>query len=134
MKKNFEIIDDEAFIKINKNIYTKEVIIQAVYVLLDEFYFFIDEEENYYIVSMKFKVETEQTESEYEKAVYKFFDELIESHSYLDQLKRTSDIRQTILEKALAVQRISEEAVESFQKKVSNDVDALEVKKDDGGK
>lgn len=105
MKTNFTIDGDEAIIKINKNIYPKEVIVQATYVKLDKFYFLIDEDENYFIVSMRFKEE----KGDLKNAIYEFFDELIESASYLDQLKRTSEIRQTILEKALLTQSLGDE-------------------------
>ena len=104
MKQNFEIIDDELIIKINKNIYPKEVLLQTTYVMLDKYYFLIDEDETNYIVSMSYKEENQK--NDLNKAVYNFFDELIESAAYLDQLKRTSQIRQTILEKALLAQSL----------------------------
>lgn len=106
MKSNFEILDGEVIIKINKNIYPKEVIVQATYVKLENFYFLIDEEEGYFIISMKFKEKGSNTKENLERAVYEFFDELIESQSYLDQLKRTTDLRQIILEKALLAQTL----------------------------
>lgn len=106
MKSNFEILSDEAILKINKNIYPKEVIIQTTYVKLENFYFLIDEEEGYFIISMKFKEKQNNTKENLERAVYEFFDELIESQSYIDQLKRTTDLRQIILEKALLAQTL----------------------------
>lgn len=107
MKKNYSISDGVACIKINKNIYTKEVLTQASYVKLDKFYFLIDEEDNNYLIFMKAKDKNEK--SDLEVGIFEFFDELIESKSYLDQLKRTSEIRQTILEKALISQHKEEE-------------------------
>jgi His-Xaa-Ser system protein HxsD len=112
MKSNFKIKDNTAIIKINKNIYPKEVLIQATYVKLDKFYFLIDEDENYYIVSMKYKEKNEK--NNLEKAVFEFFDELIESQSYLDQLKRTSKIREIILERALLGQTLDDETLDSL--------------------
>lgn len=106
MKSSFEITSDEVTIKINKNIYPKEVIIQATYVKLENFYFLIDEDKDYFLVSMKFKDKTNNNSENLTKAVYEFFDELIESQSYLDQLKRTTELRQIILEKALLSQSI----------------------------
>lgn len=105
MKNNFEIEEDEAIIKINKNIYPKEILIQTTYVMLEDFYFLLDEDDKNYIIYMSYKDDFEG-EKDLKKAVYNFFDELIESQSYIDQLKRTSDIRQTILEKALLAQSL----------------------------
>lgn len=102
MKFNFEINDNVATIKINKEIYPKEVIIQTTYVMIEDFYFLIDLKENYFIVEMKRKGEDKILQED----VFKFFDELIESQSYLDQLKRTSEIRQIILERALLTQNL----------------------------
>ena len=113
MKTSYEIKDNTATIKINKNIYTKEVLMQTTYVKLEEFYFLIDEKDNYYIISMKYKEESEQ--NNLEKAVYKFFDELIESQAYIDQLRRTSKTREIILERALIGQTIDDETLESLK-------------------
>ena len=100
MKRNFKIEGDEAIIKINKNIYSKDILIQTTYVKIEDFYFLIDEDEKDYIVSMRFKEEG-KTKEQLERGVYEFFDELIESASYIDQLKRTAKVRETILERAL---------------------------------
>lgn len=115
MKTKFEIKDNIATIKINKNIYPKEVLIQASYVKLDEFYFLLDENENYFIVNLKYK-ERKKT-NDLEKAVYEFFDELIESQSYLDQLQRTSKIREIILEKALIRQTVDTKTTKTIGNK-----------------
>jgi len=103
MKSNFKIVEDEAIIKINRNIFPKEVIVQTTYVLLEKFYFLIDCDEDYWIVSMKFKDKNLRNLSD---AVYEFYDEIIESSSYLDQMKNTSEIRQMILEKAILSQGV----------------------------
>lgn len=105
MKKNFTISDAEAIIKINKNIYSKEVLLQAAYVKLENIYFLIDEEGENYIITLSFKDENKNDAKNLEIAVYEFFDELIESASYLDQLKRTSNIREKILSAALLGQK-----------------------------
>ena len=102
MKNNFTIEGNEAVLKINKNIYPKEVLVQACYVKLENFYFLIDEEGEYYLISMRYK--EEHKDNDLKRAAHEFFDELIESQSYIDQLKRTSEIRQTILERALLSQ------------------------------
>jgi His-Xaa-Ser system protein HxsD len=111
MKHNFEIIDNAAVIKINKEIYTKEVIIQATYVKLEEAYFLIDQKEEYFLINIKLK---DNTKLDLKDTVYSFFDELIESQSYIDQLKRTSKIREIILERALLGQTLDDETIESL--------------------
>lgn len=113
MNTNFDIKDNVVIMKINKEIYSKEVVIQAAYVLLDEFYFFIDLDEKYFIVSMEFKEKTE--EISLKDAVYRFFDELIESQSYLDQIKRVSKTRELMLERALLGQTLDDETIESLK-------------------
>lgn len=105
MKQNFEICDGEAIIKINKNIYSKEVLLAAAYVKLEDYYFLIDEEGENYLISLSFKDESKNVDESLKGAVYEFFDELIESASYIDQLKRTSSIREKILSAALLGQK-----------------------------
>ncbi len=111
MQDNFTIKNNEAIVKINKNIYDKQVLLQACYVKLDDAYFLVDEDETNYIISIKLK-----KEGDLKQAIYDFFDELIESASYIDQLKRTSQIRQTILEKALLHQSLQEDENNEFEK------------------
>jgi len=114
-KNNFIIKDKTLILKINKNIYSKKIITQTTYVLLDKYYFLIDEEEKYYIVQMKKKKETNNNNNNLsisEKDANIFLDELIESSSYLDQLERTSEIRQLILEKAILSQVVDDELLE----------------------
>ena len=137
MKSNFEILETEAILKINKNIYPKEVIIQATYVKLENFYFLIDEEERYFVISMKFKEKEQNTNENLQRAVYEFFDELIESQSYLDQLKRTSDLRQIILEKALLAQTLDSSILalgESMDEKINEKKNKLNNTEDISGK
>ena len=112
MKSNFDIKDDVAIIRINRNIYPKEVIIQATYVMLEDFYFLVDEDENYFIVNMKFKEDKE--ENNLQLAIFRFFDELIESQAYIDQLTRTAKLREIILERALLGQTLDDETLESM--------------------
>lgn len=122
MNTNFEIKGDIAIIKINKEIYPKEVLIQAAYIKLEKYYILIDTDENYFIVSLKYK-EKNQTNN-LESSVYEFFDELIESQSYIDQIERTSKIREIILERALLGQTLDDEIIESLnsnQKNIENE-------------
>lgn len=104
MEKNFSIDNGVAIIKVNKNIYPKEVISQTTYVLLEDYYFLIDEEDKYYTIEIRGK-NKEITEED----ILSFLDELIESQSYLDQLKRTNGVREKILEAALIGQKNKKE-------------------------
>ena len=97
MKKNYSIDGKTATIKIDKNIYPKEILVQACYVKLEDYYFLIDCDEKNYIVNMSFKDGSEIKD----KNIMEFFDELIESASYIEQLRRTQEIRSKILEAAL---------------------------------
>ena len=101
MKKNYSIDGATATIKISKNIYPKEVLVQACYVKLEDYYFLIDCDENNYIVNMSLKDGAELKDEN----IMEFFDELIESASYIEQLRRTSEIRSKILEAALLPQK-----------------------------
>ena len=117
MSENFTIKEDGVLIelRINKNIYSKEVVIQTTYVLLDKYYFLIDEIDSYWIVQMRVKSNFKNVDENIKLSkndALLFFDELIESSSYLDQLKRTSKIREVILEKAVLSQTIDEELEE----------------------
>ncbi len=104
MNSAYEIRENHALIKINSNLYEKEVLLNASYSLLDDFYFLLDENENYFEIFMRPKEKTLNFE-EFEKEILNFFDELIESSAYIDQLKRTSGIRESILESALFSQK-----------------------------
>lgn len=109
MEKNVILNDDNIIIKINKEIYSKEIILQSTYVLLDKYYFIIDIENDYWLITIKNKKENSKLTKQ---DALNFFDELIESASYLDQLKRTSKIRETILEKAILAQTIDDDLLE----------------------
>lgn len=113
MQKNYSLKGGIATLKLNKSVYPKQVLTQSCYVKLDDFYFLVDQGEEYYIIDMKPKKKMKN--EELEEAVLAFFDELIESQSYIDQLKRTSEIRQTILERALLTQQVAEQNNESPQ-------------------
>lgn len=103
MQQHFRIENQKATLYLNRELYPKEVIIQACYVKLEEFYFLIDADDQYFYVYLQPKQQL--TEEKLRQAAYDFFEELIESQSYLDQLKRTKEIRQTILERALLTQQ-----------------------------
>ena len=104
MNSSFEINNHEALIKINSELYEKDVLLQATYTLLEEFYFLLDLKDNYFIVSMKSK-EKKLSVEEFEKEILRFYDELIEAAAYIEQLKKTSGIREALLESALFSQK-----------------------------
>jgi len=110
-KSNFILDKDKIILKVNKKIYNKKVITQTTYVLLDKYYFLIDEDDRYYIVEIK-KKDTINQEFISAKDANIFLDELIESSSYLDQLERTSQIRELILEKAIISQTVDEDLLD----------------------
>ncbi len=102
MNKNFNIIDNVGIVKINREIYPKEVIMQTTYVLLEKYYFFVDLDKKNFIIEIRPKENSKIKEED----ILIFLDELIESSSYIDQLKRTGKIREIILEKALLSQSL----------------------------
>lgn len=104
MEQNFEVNDNFAQIKIKKSIYSKEVLFQCAYVKIDEYYVLIDEDSQNYLMNIRFKDSSKNNSKDLQVAVFEFFDELIESASYIQQLKKTSKIRETILERALLTQ------------------------------
>lgn len=119
MKTKIIINKNDVILKINKNIYPKEVLIQTGYILLDDFYFLIDEDDKYFIVFIKPK---DKDKNPLKDVVNKFLEELLESASYIDQMKRTSKIRETILQKALMSNtQIDEDFIEELKKTNSKD-------------
>jgi His-Xaa-Ser system protein HxsD len=109
MNNKYEFLEENKKVKIYlpEKIYTKEVILQTTYVLLEKYYFFIDfdNKENNFIVYMWSK----EDHSLNINHINQFLDELIESASYIDQLKRSKEIREIILERALLTQVTHEE-------------------------
>ncbi len=89
--------DNRAVFKLNSEIYDKETILQAAYVLLDDLYILIDKKEGYYYLYVKSK----KNDVNFEKMAYNLLNELIEAKAYIEQAKRTKEVRQTLLEKAL---------------------------------
>jgi len=107
MDSSYKIENNGVKLWINSEIYGKDVILQTTYVLLDDYYFLIDKEGSYFIVYISPKSEDFSKEN-LEGSVYTFLDELIESSSYIDQLKKTSNLREKILDRALMTQTYSE--------------------------
>lgn len=104
MNKNIEIKKDFVRVKINSKIYSKDVLTQTAYVLIEKYYFLIDVIEDNFIVIIKPKKKTKSA-LELEKIAFEFFEELIESISYINQLKKTSKLREIILQRALLTQK-----------------------------
>jgi len=104
MKGAFEITPNSVVVKLNKNFYPREVLIQASYVKLEEFYIYLDEEGEYFLVELRFKDSQHKSKTDFENAANSFLDELVEAHSYINQMKKSSDLRQIILERALLSQ------------------------------
>ena len=105
MKEAYENKGSSLVLRLHKDFYPREVIIQASYVKLEKFYIYLDQDEDYYLVDLRYKEESKNNKNELEGAVKEFLDELIEARSYLDQLKRSAELRQTILERALLSQQ-----------------------------
>lgn len=90
---------DKQFIevKLNTSLYTKEVIFETCYILLDDYYFFVDLQEDEYVV----KIFEKQNDFDKEIATKTFLDELIETTAQKQKIKETQKIREVLLEKAL---------------------------------
>lgn len=84
-------------LKFSKEIYNKEVLIEACYILLDDYYFYLDLDENNFIVSIFEK----EKNFDKQEVIGIFLDELIETSAHKNQLKNTQKLREILLEKAL---------------------------------
>ncbi len=90
--------------KYSKNIYQLEALLKAAFALTDSMYVHLDEEDNYYLVSLLSK------EDEAEELLYlKFENELIAQQTrYIVSIK-TKNLREMIVARALASTMINEE-------------------------
>lgn len=52
----YKIEDDKAVFKFSKEIYSKEVILQASYILIEDIYILIDVDDKYYYLYVKKKI------------------------------------------------------------------------------
>jgi len=116
---NFEV-DMKAnavMISINPKIYPLEVIYSAAYMFLDRAYAVIDgDPETEIIVQLKAKAK-----EDLEKMALEFHNELVNYAVYVVQAARTSEIRNAIVKKALAVAGDAEAADEDEQECECND-------------
>lgn len=112
------VIENEVLIlKISKDLYTKEMLLHTAYVLLEEYYFFLDVEKNYYVVEVRLKNSSGNIKEKLQQSEKHILDELIESAAYLKQLEKTSHVRELLLEKALLTQN-SDVSFEDLQKEL----------------
>ena len=84
-------------LKFSTKIYTKEILFEACYILLDDYYFYLDLKDDDFIVTIFQK----DKNFDKEKAISLFLDELIETCAHNEQLKNTQKLREVLLEKAL---------------------------------
>lgn len=115
------IIENNVLIlKIHKDLYSKEVLFHTAYVLLEEFYFFFDVQEDYFVLEIRLKHESGDVVKQLQQSEKIILDELVESAAYLKQLEKTSSIRELLLEKALLTQN-SDVSFEDLQKELQKD-------------
>ena len=111
------IENDVLVLKIPKSLYTKEVLFHTAYVLLEDYYFFLDVEEDYYVIEVRLKNPSGNVQDKLLQSERHIQDELIESAAYLQQLQKTSKVRELLLEKALLTQN-SEVSFEDLEKEL----------------
>lgn len=115
------IIENNMLIlKIHKDMYSKEVLFHTAYVLLEDFYFFFDLQDDYFVLEIRLKRESGDVVKKLQESEKKILDELVESAAYLKQLEKTSSIRELLLEKALLTQN-SDVSFEDLQKELEKD-------------
>lgn len=117
MNQNSEIENNSVHIKLNEEMYSKEVLFHASYVLLEQYYFYFDKKNGYFEIQItpKTPIENQQQLKEIEN---KFLQELVESAAYLKQLEKTSGIRQLLLERALLTQTKEKVDFEALKKEI----------------
>lgn len=94
-----------ANITINTKLYNIETIFAASYVFLDKAYLIIDQKDSDIIITLEAK-QNENTEN----LAKEFHNELINYENYILQAKKTKELRETILKRALITN--SEEALD----------------------
>ena len=116
MTNQFSITDKSIVFNLHCEMYPKEVLFHAAYVLLDDNYFFFDKQKEYFVVTLTPK-KTYKTEKLQELG-NAFLDELVESRAYIEQLKRTSGVREILLQRALQTQSGEEIDFETLKKEL----------------
>ncbi len=84
-------------IKINKELFPQDVVINACYEFLEKAYIVVDKEGSYYKVIIKPK-----DNKDLEKLAFEFYSQLLSEYALEKQMERTEQIRQLIIEQALS--------------------------------
>ncbi len=104
--------------RINKEVYSKEVLLQVAYVLLEDLTMFLDADDKYFYIYAKPKNDLDE-----ERIVEMIMDELVEANAYIDQMKRTKEIREILLEKALLTNALDSEDILEEERKLFGDLE-----------
>ena len=114
--KNIEIDGDEALVRLNPDMFPLSVIYSAAYTLLDRAYFSFDgDPEEEVEVSIKSK-----KGEEVRKIALKFNNELVNYSVYENESERNKEVRQAIIERALATNlKVSEGEIEKVKNSLS---------------
>ena len=119
MAENFEIKGGAVYLYLNEEMYSKEVLFHAAYVLLEDYYFFFDKKNGYFEV--KITPMENKEENELQEIANSFLNELVESSAYLRQLEKTSGVRELLLERALLTQQGEEVDFSTLSKDIEKD-------------
>lgn len=97
MKKNFETI------KLSKKMYMKESILKASYVFGVDYYFYIDEDDENYLIKVESKGNNKNDSFEKE-----FINEVISQTVRYNIMMQTKNVRELILGRALATTMVND--------------------------
>ena len=118
MEDIFQVVDGSLVLRLNSNLYTKDVLFHAAYVLVEDFYFHFDIEGDYYVVRLTPKKKYD--EDGLKNLGNIFLEELVESKGYIDQMSRTAGIRETLLQRALMTQSGGDVDFEDIEEEISH--------------
>ena len=93
-------------IRVNKELYSKEVLLKTAYSLTDKVYLHLDQDENDWLISWKLKENQNIDEGEFEN-------ELIAQSLREKLINQTADIRKLILARAFASTMMDDQQSES---------------------
>lgn len=108
--------------KFSRELYNKEVVFKAVYALLDEAYFHLDLDNQYYMISI-----TPKEEQEIQILFQKLEDNLIAEETRRMIAEKTKNIREMIVARALASTIVVDDSVAEEQEEM---FDSKEILKD----
>lgn len=98
MGSGFEAKDGELILKVNPKIYPLERIYATAYVFLDKYYFIFDGDREKEII---LRVKPKNPEKNMEKFAYDFFEEMLSTTNYFNQLEKNKDVINMIVKRAL---------------------------------